>query len=137
LFTAVSDTAASSWGCLDAIGEIISNSPDYFAGYAPQLYQFASDRGLLVEVLRALGRIGGAKPDLIRNKAFHFIPLLKDPEVQIRGYAAILLGNLGAGEAKGDLKLLVSDSSEMEIYMEGNLQKRTIGHLASEALEKI
>jgi HEAT repeat protein len=137
LFTAISDTAASSWGSLDAIGEIISNRPEQFGGYMPQLYQFASDRGLLAEVLRALGKIGEKRPDLIRKNAFHFIPLLQDFDPEIRGYAAILLGNLGVHEAKEDLTRLAEDSIGMEIYRNGRLEKQTIGHLATEALGKL
>jgi hypothetical protein len=137
LFTAITDTAASSWGSLDAIGEIISNSPETFAGYMPQLYQIASDRALLPEVLRALGNIGGKRPDLMRKRAFHFVPLLQDPEPEIRGYAAILLGNLGAHEANDDLTRLEEDSAGLEVYRNGQLEERTVGQLASEAIDKL
>lgn len=137
LFTAAADTAASSWGCLDAIGDIISNNPEQFAGYTSQLYQYASDRELLPEVLRALGKIGKAKPDIIRKKAFYFIPLLKDSDPEIRGYTAILLGNLGASEAKDDLTEMLDDSETMDYYRGGMIEKRTIGELASGALEKL
>ena len=137
LFTASADTAASSWGCLDAIGEIISNSPEHFAGYMPQLYQFAGDRALLAEVLRALGKIGKVRPDLIRKTTYRFIPFLQDPDPEIRGYAAILLGNLGAQEAKDDLTRLGEDSEAVEVYRDGRLKEQTIGQLASEALEKL
>lgn len=137
LFTSLADTAASSWGSLDAIGEIISNRPEQFAGYMPQLYKFASDRALLAEVLRALGKIGGKSPDLIRKKAFHFVPLLQDPDHEIRAYATILLGNLGAHEAKDDLTRLSDDRTGVEVYMDGRLEKQTIGQLATEAIEKL
>jgi hypothetical protein len=137
LFTASADTAASSWGCLDAIGEIISNSPEHFAGYMPQLYQFARDRALLAEVLRALGKIGEVRPDLIRKTTYRFIPFLQDPDPEIRGYATILLGNLGAREAKDELTRLGEDSEALEVYRDGRLKKQTIGQLASEALEKL
>lgn len=137
LFSASADTAASSWGCLDAIGEIISNSPEKFGGYIPQLYQFAGDRALLAEVLRALGNIGGKRPDLIRKTTYRFIPLLQDPDPEIRGYAAILLGNLGAKEAKDDLTGLEEDSADLEVYRNGQLEKQTVGQLASEALAKL
>ena len=136
LITSLSDTAASSWGSLDAIGEIISNRPEQFGGYMPQLYQFLKDRSLLAEVLRALGKIGRARPDLLRKKAFHFFPLLQDPDPEIRGYAAILLGNLAAREAKEDLRKLAGDAAEMEIYGAGEVVKRTVGQLALEALGK-
>jgi predicted RNA-binding protein len=137
LFSASADTAASSWGCLDAIGEIISNSPEQFGGYMPQLYQFAGDRALLAEVLRALSNIGGKRPDLIRKTTYRFIPFLQDPDPEIRGYAAILLGNLGAREAKDDLTGLEEDSADLEVYRNGQLEKQTVGQLASEALAKL
>ena len=137
LFTAVSDTASSSWGSIDAIGEIIKSRPEQFAGYIPQLYQIARDRGLLSGVLRALGNIGSVKPDLIRKKAYSFVPLLQDYDPEIRGYAALLLGNLAAREAKDDLTKLAGDSAGIEIYSNGRLEKKTIGRLASEALGKI
>jgi hypothetical protein len=137
MFTAVSDTAASSWGCLDAIGDIISNSPDQFGAYAPQLYQYAGDRALLPEVLRALGKIGAAKPDLIRKRAFYFIPLLRDPDAEIRGYATVLIGNLGAEEARDDLARLTGDPTPFERYRDGDLDTTTVGQLASEALERL
>jgi len=137
LFTAPADTAASSWGYLDAVGDIISNCPDQFGGYLPQLYQYARDRALLPDVLRALGKIGASKPDLIRKNAFQFVPLLGDPDPEIRGYAAILLGNLRAHEAKDDLAKLQNDATDMDVYRAGKLEALTLGKLASEALEKL
>jgi len=137
LFTAVTDTGASSWGAIDAIGEIIRNRPEQFAGYIPQLYQLAGDRALLPEVLRALGKIGGEKPDLIRKKSFHFVPLLQDHDPEIRGYAAILLGNLAAHEARDNLQRLLDDSAVIDIYENGDLGKKSIGQLVATALEKL
>jgi hypothetical protein len=137
LFTSVTDTAASSWGSLDAIGEIISSRPEQFAGYMPQLYQFTRDRALLAEVLRALGKIGSERPDLIRKETLHFIPLLQDPDPEIRGYTVILLGRLGAREATDDLRRLMEDAKGLEVYRDGHLEKQTIGELASEALERL
>lgn len=137
LFTSLSDTAASSWGSLDAIGEIISQSPGQFAGYIPQIYAWAKDEELLPEVLCALGRIGATRPDLIRRATLHLIPLLNNGNPYVRGHAAALLGNLGAQEAKDDLGKLVDDSAALEMYADGELRGRTVGGLAAEALEKL
>ncbi len=137
LFAALSDTAASSWGSLDAIGDIVKNCPEYFAGYTPQIFQYAGDRELLPDVLRTLGKIGEMRPDILRKKAFHFVPLLQDPDPEIRGYAALLLGNLGAKEAAEDLERLSADPESMEIYSGGVLETRTIAQLAAEALQKL
>ena len=136
-FTALADTAASGWGAVDAIGEIISNIPKQFAGYIPQLYQLLKDRALVADVLRALGKIGERRPDLIRKKAFHFIPLLQDPDPEIRGHTAILLGNLHAHEAKEDLNRLIDDAALVEVYRDGEIEKLTVGEAVSEALKKL
>jgi len=136
-FTALADTAASGWGSVDAIGEIISNRPEQFGGYLSQLYQFTMNRDLLSDILRALGTIGEKNPQLIRKKAFYFIPLLQDHDPEIRGYTARLLGNLGTYEAKEDLTKVMSDSEEMEVYIDGQIRKWTIGQLATEALNKL
>jgi hypothetical protein len=135
LFTALSDTAASSWGSIDAIGEIIAHNPKQFAGFMPQLYPFVKDRALLADVLRALGKIAAKQPEIIRKKSFYFMPLLQDRNPEIRGYATVLLGNLGAKEAKDDLTKLQEDDAPLDIYSDGELVKRTIGQLASEALK--
>ena len=136
-FTEISDTAASSWGALDAAGEIIRNRPEQFAGFIPQLYAYLSDRALTADVLRVLGRIGEVRPDLIQKTAYRFVPLLRDTDPAIRGYAVILLGNLAAVEAKADLSGLLDDPDELEIYDAGKIETWTIGRLATEALKKI
>jgi HEAT repeat protein len=87
--------------------------------------------------LEALGRIAHVKPELIRKISFHFIGLLQDPDPQVRGRAARLLGVLKAYEAREDLSKLVNETDEVEIYTNGLVLKRTVGHLASEALEQV
>ena len=137
LFTAVTDTAASSWGYIDAIGEIISNRPEQFGGYVPQLYPLASDRALLPDVLRAFINVAECRPDILRKKGYQFIPLLGDPDPTIRGYAVMLLGKLEAGEAKDDLVGLINDEALVEVYEAGQLESRSIGNLASHALGRL
>ena len=137
LFTSIVDTAASSWGAVDAIGEIITNRPELFAGYLPELAQLTKDKALLAEVLRALGNIAEVNPDLLRKSTFRLIPLLSDPDPETRAYAAILLGNLRAHGVKEDLARLKEDKATIEIYRSGALEKKTIGELASESLEKL
>jgi hypothetical protein len=102
LFTAISDTAASSWGAFESIGEII-------------------------------GSIARERPDLLRKHTLHFIPYLKDPDPEVRGYAARLLGHLGAHEIKKDLEELQTETSRLEIYEHGFLEKKTVGQVAAEA----
>ncbi|MFH1488935.1 MAG: DVU0298 family protein, partial [Pseudomonadota bacterium] len=137
LFTSLVDTAASSWGALNAIGEIIRSRPEQFAGYIPQIYKMAGDRELLPEILRALGRIGERRPEPLRKQTLHFLPFLRDTDTEIRGYTVILLGHLGAREAIDDLKELLQDSGELDVYGEGKMERKSIGRLAEQALGKL
>ncbi len=137
LFTSVSDTAASSWGSVDAIGEIISAFPDHFSGFIPQLVQLSRDPSLLPEVLRAMGTIGAARPELLRRFSYAMVPLLRHPDSEVRGYAAILLGRLSAYEAKEDLIKLQEDMTAIDIYRRGQIENTTIRQLANESLAKL
>ncbi len=137
LFYGITDTAASSWGALEAIGEIIGNKTELFAGYIPQLYQFLTNESLRAQVLQTIGRIAKSRPDLIRKVTFRFIPYLGDSDPKARGYAAWLMGNLSAAEAQDDLEKLRGDPHEIHIYENGEMEKKTVGQVASEALLKI
>ena len=137
LFSSVTDTAASSWGALDAIGEIISHEPELFSQYIPRLSLLTRERSLLSEILRAMVRIGQIRPDLLGKASCHVITLLKDEDPQVRGQAAILLGNLRVFEAKEDLKGLLDDPCEIELYKGGFIEKRTVGDLAYESLNRL
>lgn len=148
LLTSVSnaDYGASNWGAIDAIGEIISNSPNIYAGYTPTLYQFLESNTLLQpKVLRALGKIAQVKPELIDKSFSYFLKFLRDSEPQTRGYAVWLVGNLstskarlGDSEAKAELgRLLNDDKHEINIYANGHIEKMTIGQLATEAIAKL
>lgn len=137
LFTSVEDTAASSWGAVSAIGEIIANSPDIFAGYIPTLYQFLSEETRRANAMSAIAGIAGTKPEYIQKSEFFFIPFLKDPDPHTRGYTAWLLGIIKASRAQDDLEQMKNDSEEVKIYKNGTISKTTVGQLALEALENI
>ncbi len=137
LFSSVADTAASSWGALDAIGEILSQEPDLFSQYAPRLSFLARERSFLAQILRAMGKIGQMRPELLATSSSLVIPFLKDQDPQVRGQAVILLGNLGLREAKEDLKELLDDPCEIEVYRDGFLERKTIGTLADESLKRL
>jgi HEAT repeat protein len=137
LFTSVRDTAASSWGAFEAIGEIISHRVEQFAGYIPQLYPFLADETRRSQALQALARISASRPDLLRKLTFHIIPFLRDPDPLVRGHTALLLGTLGACETREDLESLRKESHEITLYENGGLVKKTLGQVASEVLEKM
>ena len=137
LYVSISDTAASDWGAFEAIGEIISHRIDVFAGHLPRLYQFLGDETRRGQAIQTIGKIAKARPDLLRKHTFHFLPFLSDPDPQVCGYAAWLLGNLGAAEARDGLKMLLGESHEIGFYEKGRLEQKTVGLLASEAIEQL
>lgn len=124
LFISISDTAASSWGAIDAIGEIITNKTKLFASYAPQLYPFISDRERLPEVLRALSRITAVEQDAFQKIRYGLLPHLKDESAEILAYCIIIMGNLKAKEATADLMVLVNNNTEINIYNNGAFEKK-------------
>jgi hypothetical protein len=134
LFYSIIDTAAFPMGAFESIGEIIANRPDLFGGYAPQLYQYLGDKTRKVQALQSLARIAKARPDLLRKHTMYFFKFLEDSDPSVRGYTALLMGNLGAFEAKGDLEKLMQETHEIEIFRDGELQTKTVGQVASEAL---
>ncbi|MEW5898281.1 MAG: DVU0298 family protein [Bacillota bacterium] len=138
LFTSLTDTAASGWGAMEAIGEIISRSAGIYAGYIPVLYQLleekAEDKEMQAKILEALGKIAGARPDLIKKSFLYFTPFLRDPCPEVRGQAVVLLGKLAPGKAAGELQPLQNDLQEISIYENGSMVKKKIGRLAAEAL---
>jgi len=137
LFYAITDTAAFSWGAFEAIGEIISNRPDLFGGYAAQLYQFLADNTRKAQTLEALGRIAKSSPEILRKHTLYFFAFLEDPDPEVRGYTAWLMGNLLAHEASGDLEKLRGEPHEIRIYEGGQLEKRAVGQVAADALKRI
>lgn len=137
LLNSVTAPGSSSWGSIEAAGEIIGGSPDLFAGYLPPMYTFLGDRDHRARTLRAIARVAGARPDLVRGAAFRLMPCLRDPDPETRGYAALLFGSLALPEARGELASIKDDASEISLYQEGAFVKKTVGRLAVEALEKL
>lgn len=137
LFSALMDTAASSWGALDAIGEIIRHNPRQFTGYIPHLYPMVRDKSLLPDVLRALGKISLTHPEPMQKVGTHFVPFLNDPDPAVRASAAILLGRLGTEEAGEPLSKLLEDPAEVSVYEEGGIVTTTVGRLCADALKRL
>ena len=137
LFSSVVDTAASSWGAIDAIGDIICNNIEDFAGYLPRLFGLAMDRELLPDLIRNFAKIAKRKPDLLRPKAYAFIPLLTNESPEVRAYTAELLGAVGASEARDSLSALLDDEAPVLTYGNGRVTESTVGKMASEALDRL
>lgn len=138
LLSSAADSAATSWGFLEATGEIISARPDLFSGFIPPLFAFLRDQTSRVPALWAIGRIGKRHPEILKGLPFFSIfDLLDNPEPAVRGHAAWALGHMKVKEAVGSLKNLEQDNAHLKIYDDGRLKQMTVAEVASEAIGRI
>jgi len=138
LFEACSDSAATSWGMVEAIGAIIAARPDIYGAFTRYLLNYMGDPATQEQVVWALGEIAAVRPDLVRNTpfygTFHF---LGHPNPVVRGLMARLLGRLRATEAAFQVMGLENDQSEIVIYEQGRPVRFTVAELAVRAGELI
>jgi len=138
LFAAATDSAASSWGAIEAIGAVIANRPDIFGAFTRHLLQFLADPARIEATLWALGSVARNRPDLIRSLPFYNIfKLIDHPRPEIRGMALRLFGNMKAREIRSRIIELTTDQSQVLVYEDGKVQQSTVGNLATDALNKI
>ncbi len=140
LIYASADSAASAWGALEAVGEIIRQAPDRYGIFVKNLFAFLRYPEYRPGALWALGRIGEKHPHLIRREPiFLLIKLLEDKDPDVRGMAAWAAGKIGLIEAKKGLESLLNDNESLTVYLpeENSLQKTTVATIARQALELI
>ncbi len=138
LFAAADDSAASSWGTIEAIGAIVAGRPNIFGAFTRHLLRYMNDPASQPLVIWSLGTIAAVRPDLIRNLPFfHFFRYLKHPEPIIRGLTLRLLGRIRASEARSSIEALLEDTAEVHWFDDGSFQTATVGDLARQALAAI
>lgn len=138
LFEACTDSAATNWGMIEAIGSIISARPDIYGAFTRHLLNFMAEESTRRHVLWALGEIAESRPDLIRKtpfySTFHF---LGHHDPVIRGLMARLMGRIKASEALFQVMGLQDDQHQITIYEEGRPMQTTVAQLATRAVELI
>ena len=138
LFEACSDSAASSWGAVETIGNIIALRPDIYGSFTRHLLAYIGDPLTRVPVLWALGAIAEKGPDLVRSTAFYqLIEILDSPVVEEKGYMLRILGRIRAKEVADKIRMLQEDTTPLTIYENGLPVQTDIGTLAKEALQLI
>ncbi len=138
LLSATDDTSSGSgWGAIETIGEIVNSRPDLFGEFTQPLISFLEKEKNKKEVTWAIGRIAEKKPELVKYVFLDLISFLSNPDATVRGYAAWSLGNIGRQEAKENLKDLENDKSQVSIFENGEINKKTVGQIAKEAIEKL
>ncbi|MBM9535936.1 DVU0298 family protein [Desulfobulbus alkaliphilus] len=140
LFEACADSAASSWGMVEAIGAIIAARPDIYGAFARHLFNYVGDPGTREAALWGLGEIAATRPDLIRKTPFYvLIPGLNDENAVLRGLTLQLFGRIKAKEAGFQIMALQSDTTPVCVYQQGAPHHTTVAELsmlASRAIHK-
>ncbi len=138
LFEACSDSAATPWGMVEAIGAIIALRPDIYGAFTRHLLNFMGDPSTQEAVLWGLGEIADRRPDLIRStpfySTFHF---LGHDNPVVRGLMVRLLGRIRANEALMQIIGLQQDDSEVTFFEQGDMTTTTVSELAYAAVDLI
>jgi hypothetical protein len=134
LFEACADSAATSWGMVEAIGAIIAARPDIYGAFTRHLFNYMGDPGTREAVLWGLGEIAAVKPQLVRQTPFYSLfPVLGHSDPVLRGLTLRLLGRIGAREAGLQMLPLQHDASPITIYEQGRPVDTTVAELYAEA----
>ena len=131
------ESGGIGWSVPEILGEIVRNNPELCADIAPIIASFHEEKMLKAGVLRAIGRIGKLNAEFIDYAIPIVISSLESPETLLRGYAAFACGNLSALTAVNELEKLKGDACIVPFYEEGELKEKSVGEIASEAIEKL
>ena len=138
LFEACSDSAASSWGMVEAIGAIIAARPDIYGAFTRHLFNFMGDPATREAVLWGLGEIAATRPDLIRKTPFYSLfPILNHSNPVFRGLTLRLLGRIRAKEAGFQVLGLQHDATPITLYEQGMPHATTVAELSAQATRTI
>lgn len=138
LFEACSDSAATPWGMVETLGEIISARPDIFGAFTRHLLNYMGDSSTQIQVVWALGKIARVRPDLIRETPFYnLFHFMSHPDPAMRGQVARLLGRIRATEVAIQMMALTDDMAELSIWEDARCVNYTVSALAQEAVAKI
>lgn len=137
-------SGGNGWGSMEAIGAIVAARPDEFSKAIPKMFSYIWDGRIRKGLLWSVHRIGENRPDLLKDKIFHIVGLLRNPSNTTRGHAAWALGTIGDTDVRvleglvldvrDTLKGLLDDDSRVRIYDNGELKETTIAEIAKEAL---
>jgi len=131
------ESGGMGWSVPEILGEIVRNNPELCADIAPIIASFHEEKMLNAGVLWAIGRIGNINGEFIDYAIPIIISFLQSPELILRGYAALACGKLPALKAVNELEKLKDDTGIVPFYEDGELKEKSVGEIASEAIEKL
>jgi HEAT repeat protein len=140
LFWMMSDeSGALAWHAPEAIGEIVRSDPRAFADFIPMTVALLDlepeDRPpFLPGILFALGRIGRAAPDTVKEGLASIAGALAESDTQVRAMAIWCLGQVGERDVLLRHHELGNDQRSAVVYRKEQLKTTTVGTLWKEAV---
>ncbi|MEW6624474.1 MAG: DVU0298 family protein [Bacillota bacterium] len=127
-----------NWSAPQAIGEIIYNQPKLYGDMAPMMITASLDEKIFQKgMLWAVGRFGAILPVEVSKFKDEILEFLSDEDPEIRGLTARIAGICCFKESLSRLLSMKKDASSLEIYIEGEMVKYTVGSIVEEAILRI
>ncbi|TAN43319.1 MAG: hypothetical protein EPN22_10320 [Nitrospirae bacterium] len=130
------ESGGIGWSAAEMLGEIIMNNPGAFSDIVPIVWSFKDEEMFRAGVVRAMGRVGSVRPDLVLFALPEMRPLLDDPNPNVRAQTAWALGVLNDKDSVGMLTALSRDEAAVDFYQDGELHKSTVGLISNAAKDK-
>ncbi|WP_031513542.1 DVU0298 family protein [Desulfofalx alkaliphila] len=131
------ESGGNSWGAPEAIAEIICRRPDLFADLGPMMLSACLEEEFFqLGLLWAAGRVAG-KVEYAKQMVPHIKDALASPHPKVRGHAIWALGEIKEGIEAEQLTPMLKDNELFKIYMDGQLQEKTVAEIAKETMEKL
>jgi hypothetical protein len=124
------ESGGIGWSVPDILGEMVRNSPDLLSDIAPIIISFHEEEMLLPGVLRAIGRIGEIRGDLVPDGLTVLTACLESPDPYLCGISVWSVGKLNATGLQEMVRPLCSDARRFSMYENGELSETTVGEVA-------
>lgn len=133
------ESGGIGWRLPEAMGEIIYNRPQRFAEFVPiviSLFDMEEEDAIRFQagILWAVGRLAQVVSRSLVEALPWIMPLLQDPDPQVRGMAVWCLGQLGTTEKLVEQQHLLDDHHLVTLYSQRQLTYKKISDLAREAM---
>ena len=137
------ESGGIGWGSPEAMGDIMARHDGLAKEYASILVSYINEAGNFLEhemlqrgVLWGLGRLAHARPELVRDAAAYLPLFMRSKDAVHRGLAAWVAGAIPSEITESLLKHLTTDEARLNIFINMNIEERTVGQLAVEALSQ-
>lgn len=138
------ESGGIGWGSPEAMGEITARNrrlaDEYgcmLGSYVRRDQNFLEHEGLQRGSIWGVGRLAEVRPELLQDTVGDLRLFLTSPDPIHRGYAAWALGNLGAAAAVPEIKALLADNAEIDMFRDLALATTHVSRLAEAALAAI